>query len=94
MNDLQATFTTILWASLKTHVVMREYMAYNFHDHSGIASVITVFVITTAPEGQDKVTRKELEVVEKKSVAATRSISTLEGRVAAIDARLKAQEKK
>lgn len=38
------TATEVLWATLKTHQVMRDYLDKNFEDHPAFASVITRFI--------------------------------------------------
>lgn len=39
-----ATVTEYIWATLKTHQVMEEYLQKNFEDHPAFSSVITNFV--------------------------------------------------
>ena len=41
---MSGTAVEYLWATLKTHMVMKEYVSKNFDDHPAFASVITRFV--------------------------------------------------
>lgn len=44
-DDPLLTAAQYIWATLKAHGIMEEYIIYNFEDHPAFASVITRFVI-------------------------------------------------
>ena len=53
-KDKYSTATEYVWATLKTHAVMEEYVRHNFEDHSSFASVITRFVTNNSFQTDSK----------------------------------------
>ena len=43
-SNMSGTAVEYLWATLRTHMVTKEYISKNFDDHPAFASVITRFV--------------------------------------------------
>ena len=43
-SNMEGSANEYIWATLKTHMVMEEYVCKNFEDHPAFASVITRFV--------------------------------------------------
>jgi len=43
-SNMEGSAVEYIWATLKTHMVMEEYVSKNFEDHPAFASVITRFV--------------------------------------------------
>lgn len=84
-KDRVPTATEFIWATLKTHGVMEEYIQHNFEDHPSFASVITRFVTNNSfqTDVRDIVSRmdkteKDLKALSKRVDTAYNKINKLE----------------
>jgi len=82
-DDALGTATQYLWATLKSHGVMQEFVRRNFIDHPSTASIITRFLVTNAPAAQARV--EVTKPLEDKVKSLKESISKLTSRVSSLE---------
>lgn len=86
-KDMSSSSTRYIWATLKTHTVMRGYINKNFEDHPALASVITRFVTHNNLQANIK----ELATKSKKFEVTLRN---LQGKIDKLTNRVDTLEKK
>lgn len=80
-DDELQTAAEYLWATLKTHKVMAEYLSSNFDDHPALASVRTKFVTYNNFESNIGELEARLSKAQKDLNAQNSSIGKLANRV-------------
>ena len=71
-----STATEYIWATLKTHTVMEEYVRHNFEDLPLFASVITRFVTNNSFQTDSKELFNRVDKVEKELKALGKRVDT------------------
>jgi len=81
--DRERLCVMMLWATLRSHKVMDEYMRWEFKDHPTIASEYVKFLATnsgfevvSALEAKTDAIKKELESVKKSATSASNAAET------------------
>lgn len=75
-KDRDATATEYIWATMKTHAIMEEYVRHNFEDHPSFASVITRFVTNNSFQSDLKDILSRLDRNEKDLKALSKRVDT------------------
>ena len=75
-RDKHITATEYIWATLKTHSVMEEFVRHNFEDHPSFASVITHFVTNNSFQSDLKDILSRLDKNEKELKALGKRVDT------------------
>ena len=70
------TATEYVWATLKTHTVMEEYVRHNFEDRPSFASVITRFVTNNSFQTDVKEIFNRVDKAEKELKALSKRVDT------------------
>jgi hypothetical protein len=86
IKNPQATATQIVWATIRSHTVMDEYMRRNFFEHPSISAVIARHLAShhTRPDG----------ALEARVKAIENSVTTLQASMDSIVSRLAVLETK
>lgn len=80
------TATQFIWATLRTHVVMEEYLKKKFEDHPAFASVITRYVTHNN-------FKSDINDLSTRLDHVTRDVSNISKRVDTLLNRMDASEK-
>lgn len=93
-SDALQTATQYLWATLRTHQFMDDYVKANFEDHPSFASVITRFVTNNNIQSDIKLVESRLDKLETAVKNCNKRIDQIFNKIDGIDTRLKTQEAK
>ena len=73
-KDKDTTATEYIWATMKTHAIMEEYVCHNFEDHQSFASITTWFVTNNSFQSDLKETISRLDRTEKDLKALSKRV--------------------
>jgi hypothetical protein len=84
LEDPASTTALVLWATLRTHVVMEEYTRRNFYEHPSILAVIARHLAANHTKPDDSLEVK-MRKLEEKMLEQKRCIDSLESRLARVE---------
>ena len=86
--------TQFIWATLRTHVVMEDYLKKNFEDHPAFASVITRYVTHNNFKSDINDLSSKLDRVIKDVSILSKKVDTLMNRMDAAEKAIKNKKDK
>jgi len=84
LEDPASTTALVLWATLRTHVVMEEYTRRNFYEHPSISAVITRHLAANHTKPDDSLEAR-MKRIEEKVSEQERRIHSLESRLVRVE---------
>ena len=87
-DDHAATTAEYIWATLRTHQIMDDYLKHNFEDHPAFASVITRFVTNNSFKSDLRNMETRIEKTEKEFKTLKSQVDKLLSKVDRLDKQL------
>lgn len=84
LDDLVSTTSLILWATLRTHVIMEDYTRRNFYEHPSISAVIACHLAANHTKPDDSLEAR-MRKMEEKMVEQRRRLDSIESRLARVE---------
>lgn len=87
-DDHAATTSEYIWATLRTHQIMEDYLKHNFEDRPAFAFVITRFVTNNSFKSDLRLIDTRIEKTEKELKALKSQVDKLLSKVDWLDKQL------
>jgi hypothetical protein len=84
LEDLHSTAALVLWATIRSHKIIRDYSRRNFYEHLSISAIITHHLAANHTK-PDSTMGSRVRRLEESHTACMRKLDNLESRVARLE---------